>query len=107
MIRRPPGTNRSDTLFPYASHFRASLAEADREAAGRRAVLPREVGGERIRILVEQEVHSALAIDRDRPALVAQHRGEAHAREVVARSEERRVGKECVSTCRARWSPYH
>src|SRR3546814_10599780 len=24
-----------------------------------------------------------------------------------SRSEERRVGKECVSTCRARWSPYH
>src|SRR3546814_18673945 len=23
------------------------------------------------------------------------------------RSEERRVGKECVSTCRCRWSPYH
>src|SRR3546814_11610697 len=25
----------------------------------------------------------------------------------MRRSEERRVGKECVSTCRARWSPYH
>src|SRR3546814_3296639 len=25
----------------------------------------------------------------------------------LARSEERRVGKECVSTCRYRWSPYH
>src|SRR3546814_15141888 len=25
----------------------------------------------------------------------------------VSRSEERRVGKECVSTCRSRWSPYH
>src|SRR3546814_11160680 len=25
----------------------------------------------------------------------------------IARSEERRVGKECVSTCRYRWSPYH
>src|SRR3546814_14252292 len=24
-----------------------------------------------------------------------------------ARSEERRVGKECVSTCRSGWSPYH
>src|SRR3546814_16098928 len=28
---------------------------------------------------------------------------EAH----IDRSEERRVGKECVSTCRSRWSPYH
>src|SRR3546814_20641110 len=25
----------------------------------------------------------------------------------MARSEERRVGKECVSTCRSRWSPYN
>src|SRR3546814_12482472 len=25
----------------------------------------------------------------------------------ISRSEERRVGKECVSTCRYRWSPYH
>src|SRR3546814_10884166 len=26
---------------------------------------------------------------------------------LARRSEERRVGKECVSTCRSRWSPYH
>src|SRR3546814_14019931 len=26
---------------------------------------------------------------------------------VALRSEERRVGKECVRTCRSRWSPYH
>src|SRR3546814_4357664 len=32
------------------------------------------------------------------PGLVAQSKH---------RSEERRVGKECVSTCRSRWSPYH
>src|SRR3546814_13453528 len=30
-----------------------------------------------------------------------------HADQVAHRSEERRVGKECVSTCRSRWSPYH
>src|SRR3546814_13891100 len=27
--------------------------------------------------------------------------------QAIIRSEERRVGKECVSTCRSRWSPYH
>src|SRR3546814_13435890 len=27
--------------------------------------------------------------------------------EQLSRSEERRVGKECVSTCRSRWAPYH
>src|SRR3546814_4238896 len=30
-----------------------------------------------------------------------------HRRAGSGRSEERRVGKECVSTCRSRWSPYH
>src|SRR3546814_8343890 len=37
--------------------------------------------------------------------------GTAQAGEAVVnlsvRSEERRVGKECVSTCRSRWSPYY
>src|SRR3546814_19491330 len=28
-------------------------------------------------------------------------------RQLRKRSEERREGKECVSTCRSRWSPYH
>ena len=30
-----------------------------------------------------------------------------HCRTTIARSEERRVGKECTSWCRSRWSPYH
>src|SRR3546814_2532755 len=34
-------------------------------------------------------------------------RGEAIAFGEEERSEERRVGKECVSTCRSRWSQYH
>src|SRR3546814_1163677 len=33
--------------------------------------------------------------------------GDGDVIEGIARSEERRVGKECVSTCRSRWSPYH
>src|SRR3546814_12655116 len=32
---------------------------------------------------------------------------ETHAHLAADRSEERRVGEECVSTCRSRWSPYH
>src|SRR3546814_9092564 len=35
------------------------------------------------------------------------HRNVQHDRTAEGRSEERRVGKECVSTCRSRWSPYH
>src|SRR3546814_18339090 len=34
-------------------------------------------------------------------------RSPAVLQERIGRSEERRVGKECVSTCRFRWSPYH
>src|SRR3546814_7986672 len=34
-------------------------------------------------------------------------RGQGFGRDGFRRSEERRVGKECVSTCRSRWSPYH
>src|SRR3546814_6628723 len=35
------------------------------------------------------------------------HRGNGQDTDAQDRSEERRVGKECVSTCRYRWSPYH
>src|SRR3546814_16864191 len=41
---------------------------------------------------------------RDRPARTAIFGGPMRG---GPRSEERRVGKECVSTCRSRWSPYH
>src|SRR3546814_10998473 len=43
------------------------------------------------------------------PGGVHHHAGVREVGEVLQflRSEERRVGKECVSTCRSRWSPYH
>src|SRR3546814_2319367 len=37
----------------------------------------------------------------------SQHFGDRAPFPYLRRSEERRVGKECVSTCRSRWSPYH
>src|SRR3546814_18394533 len=43
-------------------------------------------------------------IEVARPAWVRIRRRGGHR---VRRSEERRVGKECVSTCSTRWSPYH
>ena len=50
--------------------------------------------------------------DKDAPWLVYCRTGRRSADAVqkldaMGRSEERRVGKECVSTCRSRWSPYH
>src|SRR3546814_16395119 len=38
---------------------------------------------------------------------VQRHIGRTAAGQRIGRSEERRVGKECVSTCRYRWSPYN
>src|SRR3546814_11552786 len=38
---------------------------------------------------------------------VYRHTGQKDTVLFADRSEERRVGKECVSTCRSRWSPYH
>src|SRR3546814_1022991 len=47
-----------------------------------------------------QEIHVLPA-----QPLICQHQGQAARHD--HRSEERRVGKECVSTCRSRLSPYH
>src|SRR3546814_5073314 len=54
----------------------------------------------------QQDATRQLATGRTGEAIraYADH-GMIHAAET--RSEERRVGKECVSTCRSRWSPYH
>src|SRR3546814_5807303 len=55
--------------------------------------------------------HMAHADRAQQPLCHHLHRGrdgdEAAIAGDVDRSEERRVGKECVSTCRSRWSPYH
>src|SRR3546814_15886072 len=50
----------------------------------------------RLAFLVAQRHAAEMRADADREQPV-----------LVARSEERRVGKECVSTCRSRCSPYH
>src|SRR3546814_2403864 len=46
-----------------------------------------------------------LLIPQPEARTAKQRQSQREARET--RSEERRVGKECVSTCRSRWSPYH
>src|SRR3546814_3471601 len=56
--------------------------------------------------------HAVLAHQSDRRMLALMDVAELGFFEIAGhieavRSEERRVGKECVSTCRSRWSPYH
>src|SRR3546814_11325609 len=118
MIRRPPRATRTDTLFPYTTLFRSRLGNGG-ESFGP-AVAEVHQRGDRIL----RDLTAATAVGgRDRPqhdaaGPVLQLAGDAPgelladavgARDgrLVLRSEERRVGNECVSTCRSRWSPYH
>src|SRR3546814_13765358 len=113
---RPSGRRRSATASPrrtWSSAFRA-IEDLAKRADRRRARRDSEDFGilERAHLakeLIERQVGDALVLE-------AAERGEAaelEQRQPVdhafghARSEERRVGKECVSTCRSRWSPYH
>src|SRR3546814_17554410 len=51
---------------------------------------------------------SAVPSEKDFPHVDKEKNGLAPIHlDIWNRSEERRVGKECVSTCRSRWSPYH
>src|SRR3546814_11386267 len=59
---------------------------------------------------VAHEINQPLAAIRSfaENSLAYLKRGDAAKAEGnLGRSEERRVGKECVSTCRSRWAPYH
>src|SRR3546814_13111937 len=94
MIRRPPRSTRTDTLFPYTTLFRSRLA------ARIAASFPR----------CPAILYGRYFCGRQRR--IAEASGPARKRNPAEkvpaqRSEERRVGKECVSTCRSRWSPYH
>src|SRR3546814_13422722 len=114
MIRRPPRSTRTDTLFPYTTLFRSRRARTDdgdtlagrldlghvrAPAHGERGVgdvFLHRTDGHRTKTVVEGACTFTEAILR------------AHtAADFRQRSEERRVGNECVSTCRSRWSPYH
>src|SRR3546814_13201290 len=101
MIRRPPRSTRTDTLFPYTTLFR-SIDRADdhtegdeRHDAPQAAVEHALLFGRRIGRV--ERVHRA-ASESLLPTPPTIWAGK--------RSEERRVGKECVSTFRPRWSPY-
>src|SRR3546814_20029529 len=128
MIRRPPRSTRTDTLFPYTTLFRSRRqVESDRVAP--LVDCPVQVGPlaphldvgfiqapARIKATPPEPAQPlphlrgvALdqAIDRrmvDRNAAFRKHFLKVA---IADRSEERRVGTEGVSTCRSRWSPDH
>src|SRR3546814_20525307 len=99
MIRRPPRSTRTDTLFPYTTLFRSSTWRD--EAALTVVMAAQGYPGTPTKGTVIEGLDAAAGTG----AMVF-HASTARDAE-GRRSEERRVGKECVSTCRSRWSPYH
>src|SRR3546814_13548592 len=126
MILRPPRSTRTDTLFPYTTLFRSALDlvpvdllglifKATGLAANHHDILYYH------RILPTADLNVPMGMSFGVLLMLFYYgikikgighfilelfTSPFHAHGVV-RSEERRVGKECVSTCRSRWSPDH
>src|SRR3546814_12853156 len=115
MVLRPPRSTRADTLFPYTTLFRSTQVTQRVEAAIRGVTgvdeMSSYVGEGNSRTFVQFAIGTP--IDRaynDVNQAVSQIRRELPdgiLEPQVMSSEERRVGKECVSTFRSRWSPCH
>src|SRR3546814_18111759 len=107
MIRRPPRSTRTDTLFPSTTLFRSRLRdEIFGDQTDRRQIGRTEHGDARQHEIEIGGGVLARADARNETILLLEIVGGFFGIE-DDRSEERRVGKECVSTCRSRWSPYH
>src|SRR3546814_21196005 len=134
MIRQPPRSTRTDTLFPYTTLFRSlQLAQVWRSRVdlglhlGQLAAVALDMGIQLRTCLIglgmgllQPLPQFALMLDLllDARDLATDtiglglHRVEGFARlgmlltTQLARSEERRVGKECDSPCKSRWSQY-
>src|SRR3546814_11649372 len=119
MIRRPPRSTRTDTLFPYTTLFRS-------DAPNRIGFDLERIMRTRYRIDSYQKTYFVIdsfeqLMEATAPDFTPIYARLAQQDSIPAgtvlegdkvfnrgtRSEERRVGKECVSTCRSRWSPGH
>src|SRR3546814_20331991 len=104
MIRRPPRSTRTDTLFPYTT-----LVRSGREQVAVRAQVRRDrvevgvaIGDQRELPVAGQRGAQCLRLHGKRGWIGARQRQQQQARTGhFARSEERRVGTEWVSTCRS------
>src|SRR3546814_18086390 len=105
MIRRPPRSTRTDTLFPYTTLFRSYAIYAPQN----RERLEKAIDEELARALKDGFTNEEI---KDGVAALLNYRKLARAQDSVLastwvrsmkRSEERRVGQECVSPCRSRW----
>src|SRR3546814_16239422 len=100
MIRRPPRSTRTYTLFPYTTLVRSKSVAVIGTGASAIQFVPEIVP--KVKALSLFQRSGAWVVPKaDRPF----KRFEQTLFDKL-RSEERRVGKACVSTCRSRWSPF-
>src|SRR3546814_15847698 len=99
---RMPGERINGVLFThFHSDHIGDLGEFNLQTWGAGRPTPLQVYGPEGVARVVTGFQEAYALD-------AGYRTAHHGADFLPpRSEERRVGKECVSTCRSRWSPYH
>src|SRR3546814_19460789 len=110
MILRPPRSTRTDTLFPYTTLFRSIprgrlfgvIDLDDTMTMYVFVVVVLLIGVGIINRTISSPFGQILRAIRENEA-----RALSLGYQVNRRSEERRVGKECISTCRSRWSPYN
>src|SRR3546814_14393304 len=112
MIRRPPRSTRTDTLFPYTTLFRSAVdrrpwtvdylhSQRDSLFSGKsNFVNPMEYSRRKFLRTTGQTVAGAGLLSALPWDVIARDKARIS-------SEERRVGKECVSKCRYRWSTDH
>src|SRR3546814_10953671 len=111
MIRRPPRSTRTYTLFPYTTLFRSTVCKGCPAPAPRRHFVISLVGDRCVSAKIEQ-AGTPISIGREARMFAIDVRWAVIAESVLPphaprdRSEARRVGKECGITCRSRWSPY-
>src|SRR3546814_20138474 len=118
MILRQPRSTRTDTLFPYSSLFRSPEAVAT-SGRSRRGVSHSPVLGTKSMEQMLWDAACQVRGEKDAPKfkdyllplLFIKRLSDVFDDEVQRltetygdRSDARRVGKECVSTCRTRWS---
>src|SRR3546814_13918643 len=133
MVRRPPRSTRTDTLFPYTTLFRSTEDEAGRPTAGVGEIIIAkhrngETGTVQLRFVGKYVKFTDLEDDFSfgggpslgdsgsfssgmAPSASFDQQGsitrQSRMNDMNESSEERRVGKECGRTCRSRWSPDH
>src|SRR3546814_11287905 len=97
------------------SDWSSDVCSSDLGEAARLVARERDLGAERKHVRSKAFLHGGVEIRKVLLASVEDVTQGVESRQenplkfgdLLSRSEERRVGKECVSTCRSRWSQYH